>query len=44
MRADRRRDRKLLGARVATVRLVCEDLDDDSAAETVTHLLAVLAA
>lgn len=42
MRADRRRDRKLLGRRVATARLVWEDLDDDVAAETATDLVAIL--
>lgn len=44
MRADRRRDRTLLRERIATVRLVWEDLDDDAAAATVGDLLHILAA
>ncbi len=44
MRDDRRRDRKLLRRRVATVRLVWEDLDVDAAAETAADLIAILAA
>lgn len=44
MRADRRRDRKLLRAQVATVRLVWEDLDDDTAAETAADLRFILVA
>lgn len=43
MREDRRRDRKLLREGVTTVRLVWEDLDEESAAETRTDLLAILA-
>jgi very-short-patch-repair endonuclease len=42
MRADRRRDRKLLRAAVVTVRLVWEDLDDDAATETAADLRAIL--
>lgn len=41
MRIDRRRDRKLLGARYATVRLVWEDLDPEEAAETAADLLEI---
>ncbi len=41
-RADRRRDRKLLARRRATVRLVWEDLDDEDAAETARDLRAIL--
>lgn len=43
MRSDRRRDRKLLRARYAPVRLVWEDLDDENASETVADLAALLA-
>lgn len=42
MRADRRRDRKLLRAGRATVRLVWEDLDDEVARDTVADLLDIL--
>lgn len=42
MRADRRRDRRLLGARYAPVRLVWEDLDDEDAPATAEDLLEIL--
>lgn len=42
MRADRRRDRKLLRGRFSTVRLVWEDLDADAAAETAADLVDIL--
>ena len=42
MAADRRRDRKLARAGYLTVRLVWEDLDDDTAPETVGDLLELL--
>lgn len=41
-KADRRRDRKLLVRRQATVRLVWEDLDDEDAAETARDLRKIL--
>ena len=44
MRTDRRRDRKLLGRGRSTVRLVWEDLDEESAAETAADLKRILAA
>ena len=42
MAADRRRDRKLARAGYVTVRLVWEDLDDDTAAETAGDLHELL--
>ena len=42
MATDRRRDRKLLRARYAPVRLVWEDLDDDAARATTADLLDIL--
>lgn len=42
MGSDRRRDRKILRARYAPVRLVWEDLDEENAAETVADLLDLL--
>ncbi len=44
MRTDRRRDRKLLGDRRSTVRLVWEDLDPEDAPETAADLRRILAA
>ncbi len=44
MAADRRRDRKLLRARWASVRFVWEDFDDDAARATTADLLDILGA